>query len=75
MSLGRALALHRGRDAVDQAQAPVEAAAVVIGELIDMVKAESAGESWPFVLWMITRTYWFGCRFAPFRRPGEITSS
>ena len=54
---------------------------VAIGDVIGLVevmktfyevKAESAGESWPFVLWMITRTYWFGCRFAPFRRPGEI---
>jgi hypothetical protein len=36
------------------------------------VNAESAGESRPLVLRMITCTYWFGCRFDPFRRPGEI---
>src|SRR6478609_916054 len=35
------------------------------------VNAESAGEMLPFVLWMITRTYWLGCCFAPFKRPGE----
>src|SRR3954466_15927333 len=26
----------------------------------------------PLELWMITRTYWFGCCFALFTRPGEI---
>ena len=26
----------------------------------------------PLVLWMITRTYWFGCCFALLTRPGEI---
>src|SRR4026209_1165964 len=36
------------------------------------VNAESAGEMLPLVLWMITRTYWFGCCFALFTRPGAI---
>ena len=41
-------------------------------KLFTRVSAETAGEIAPFVLWMITRTYWFGCVFAPFSRPGEI---
>src|SRR3954451_116454 len=36
------------------------------------VNAESAGEIWPLVLWMITRTYLLGCCLAPLTRPGEI---
>src|SRR3954452_24146230 len=36
------------------------------------VNAESAGAMLPFVPWMITRTYWFGCCLALLTRPGEI---
>src|SRR6478672_6597735 len=35
------------------------------------VNAESAGEMLPLVLWMITRTYRFGCCLALLTRPGE----